>query len=236
MHEHTKSVIGRLRRDKPVNKNVNQAGQDNAHASASSKVTSAKLSEDAGYDDSPIPYVPLPDDPTRHTGLSWRKAVSSAYPQTEDTDTSPTTMKTESIIVLSGVILGAGLGALLAYLSKGDSMAWAFAGAGIGGVIALMLYLNSLGEVSWEFMEGLFIALPDMFNCCIVSAILMIGSITAISGLLLTHNWTMVGIAAGCLFMLLLLGRLKPGRSPLTRKQHILLCQRECASESRGAA
>lgn len=203
-----------------MDKKLNQAGQDNARASASNQVPSTTLNENAGYDDSPIPYVPLPDDPTRHTGLSWRKAVSSASPQSEDA--SPTTVKTEAVIVLIGVILGASLGALLAYLVKADLMAWALAGAGIGGVIALMLYLNSLGELSWAFMEGLFMALPEMFNCCVISAILMIGSFATISGLLLTHNWTMVGIVACAIFTLLLLGRLKTGRSPLTRKQYIL--------------
>lgn len=93
--------------------------------------TSAK----AAYEDASVPYIPVPEN----NSPSWQMAETPPTPRL-----APATSRTvemDGSIVLLGIILGAGLGALLAYFTNASPLSWAWIGAMVGGAITFVVYL-----------------------------------------------------------------------------------------------
>lgn len=93
--------------------------------------TSAK----AAYEDASVPYIPVPEN----NFPSWQMAETPSTPRLAPA--TPRAVEMDGSIVLLGIILGAGLGALLAYFTKASPLSWAWIGAVAGGAITFVIYL-----------------------------------------------------------------------------------------------
>ena len=133
-----------------MNKNLEQAEQVTIKGGASSPGPSSSkqhslpltdgsnkgaMNDEAVYGDASIPYVPALESKP----LSWQMAETSTSPRL--TLSTPREPEVSGSIVLLGIILGAGLGALLAYFTKASLLSWAWTGAAIGGAIAFVIFL-----------------------------------------------------------------------------------------------
>ena len=82
---------------------------------------------------------------------------------------------------------------------------WGSIGAVVGGVIALLPYIVSEGDVPWLLSEGLSVGLDGLFDCCLTSAIFVIASIVMIGGLLFWHSLLLAALAGGSIMTMLLI-------------------------------
>ena len=92
-------------------------------------------SDKAAYEDISVPYVPVPEN----NSPSWQMAETPSSPRLAPA--IPREPEVSGSIVLLGIILGAGLGALLAYFTKVSPLSWAWTGAVAGGALGLVVFL-----------------------------------------------------------------------------------------------
>lgn len=181
-----------------MNENVNQPKQDSTEASNTFPSVSGSLSNqdplssaESPYEETHIPYLPLPSEsqqqPSPALGVGDSKGADNPSPSLSE-DTATTSPGRSGVGVLIGIVLGAILGGVFGHVTGGSPLMWGSIGAVVGGVIALLAYVVSKEEVPWLLGEGLFAGLGEGFDCCLTSVILVISSVVTISGLVLWLN------------------------------------------------
>ena len=112
----------------------------------------ANTGDEAIYGDAPVPYVPLPEN----NPPTWQMAKTPSLPKI--VSASPHAPEMDGSIFLFAMLLGAGLGVLLAYFTKTDLLEWALIGTIAGGTIAFILYSLFNGA-------ALDLSLSRIFDC-----------------------------------------------------------------------
>ena len=197
-----------------MNEDVNQLKQDdtevsNAFPNASGPLSKQDLmlSADSAYEETHVPYLPLPSERTRQTNPTSAASSRGAAPPSSSlpANTVLTTPKIGGIGVLVGGILGALLGGVVGLSTEASPVMWGGIGAVVGGGIALLLSVLPEMDVSWLLAEGFSEGLGEVFTCCLTSAILVIACIVTISGLLLWQNVLLAALAGGSIVTMLLI-------------------------------
>ncbi len=203
-----------------MNEQVNQPEQDNSQISNALLSIAGSLSnqpavpaadspnESSPYEDSPVPYLPLPSKSTPQSSPSSGAASQGADSSSSSLPAEPaaTSSRIGGVGVLIGIALGAALGGVFGHFTGGSMVMWGSIGAVVGGVIALLPYIVSEGDVPWLLSEGLSVGLDGLFDCCLTSAIFVIASIVMIGGLLFWHSLLLAALAGGSIMTMLLIG------------------------------
>lgn len=181
-----------------MSENVDQPKQERTEASNAFPSVSGSLSNqdplssvESPYEETHVPYLPLPSErnqpPSPAPGVGDAKGADNPSPSLS-ADTAPTSPGSSGVGVLIGIVLGALLGGVVGHFTGASLVIGASIGAAVGGVLALLPHVVSEVEVPWLLSEGLSAGLGEMLNCCLTSAILVVGSVVTISGLVLWQH------------------------------------------------
>jgi hypothetical protein len=164
-------------------------------------------SADSGYEETHIPYLPLPDIPPQQKSVSaGSDHMQEAAPLSSSQPTSTAEPKMHGGAVLLGAIFGALLGGVLSVVTKGSLLQWGGLGAVGGAVLALLVPLLSEGD--WPFLldfGGLEVALSSALDCCSISLLLLLIPVITVGGLLLGHNLLLAAEVGASLLVLILI-------------------------------
>jgi hypothetical protein len=190
---------------------LNQTEQDTTEVRASELLSSQdrSLVADWAYEETHVPYLPLPSasSPQKNTS-SGANNMQSAVPPSSSLPADSTEPKAGGGGggVLLAVILGALLGGVLSLVTGGSLMLWGSIGVAVGGGMALLSELFSEEAGSWLLLQGLDVGLDEVFNCCQISALLVVGGVVTIGGLLLWQNLFLTTVVGASIIVMMLIG------------------------------